>query len=67
MNNHVDKVVLDYGRTGLDLYLDRALADWDIIAPKDQPPPGSIATAFAEAAENPISADSLRKVLSFVI
>lgn len=59
-----DKVVLDYGRSGLELSLDRSIAEWTVIEPRESPPVQSFTKAFAESVSNPIGAPNLKDVIS---
>jgi nickel-dependent lactate racemase len=64
MDDRVEKVILDYGTTGHPLYLDRSVADWDVIVPAETAALSSAAAAFTEAADNAIGSDGLREILS---
>lgn len=59
-----EKVVLDYGRTGLELKLDKSIADWVVIEPEDISPSKKFDELFDESVENPIQSQALRQVVS---
>jgi len=56
-------VTLAYGRTGLPLKMDPALADWTVIMPREDKPPQPFETLFRKAAESPIGTRNLRNLI----
>lgn len=59
-----DNIILDYGKTGLSLALDRSVADWTIILPEESPSVPDFKAAFDESANNPISSSPLIDIVS---
>ncbi len=64
MKTIVQSVHLDYGRAGLDLTLDHAVADWIIIEPREIPPISSFGDCFIESVSSPVGAANLKDIIA---
>jgi len=64
MDNNRNMVRLDYGLSGVEIRLDRNLADWDIIEPRTTPAAASFEKSFFESVSNPIGRPSLCELIS---
>jgi len=59
-----EKVILDYGQTGLELVLDQSIADWVVIEPEEISPSKGFDELFDKSVENPIQSQALSQVVS---
>jgi nickel-dependent lactate racemase len=59
-----DRVVLDYGRKGIELSLDRRVADWSVIEPEESPPLLHFNAAFHDSVTRPFGRPPLTEVIS---
>jgi lactate racemase len=59
-----DRVVLDYGQKGIELLLDRNVADWTIIEPEESSPLLHFNSAFHDSVTRPIGRTPLTEVIS---
>jgi lactate racemase len=64
MTKNVPSIKLDYGRDGLDLAIDPAIADWTIIEPHEVPSATSFSQCFIDSVSAPIGAADLKEIIS---
>lgn len=64
MKTGVDRVKLDFGTGGINLYLDHSIADWHIIEPHQISTAQPFSEIFAESVSNPIGSENLKKIIA---
>ncbi|MCX6830366.1 MAG: nickel-dependent lactate racemase [candidate division Zixibacteria bacterium] len=59
-----NRVMLDYGRKGIELFLDRNIAGWTVIEPEESTPLLNFNSAFHNSVARPIDKPPLNEVIS---